>query len=725
MEDEKKQQEINELVLKAKVDKAAFTQLYNLYKGQIFGYLYNYLGDYSKAEEICQQTFISCYKHLASYEPRRKFSSWLYKIATNLAKDEIRRAKRHEGEVSLEAPIKKGEGKTIVYGDVIPDESLRPDIEPRQKELEAHILGVINSLPDKYKEVLLLCDVQGLSYEEAARILNSVPGTIGTQLRRARKLFRQKIKLEFGDLNFYLRILRPLRLLKKGMDKMMCLIIRPILSFYMDGRCLPAAARWIERHLEACPDCYAELNALQETVILLGQLNPVLALSAGFDAAFEGQLAGVRVKRIDLNWQRSIDNLQERLNTLLPPVWTPRPLPILVPARSIVSILLIVILSISYFHNYIGYLPQTLITTGQCFVYNAKKMEKIPLVPGMKLAKGDIVYADTGLVDLDLDDAYKIRLKKGTQLGVNSLTRSRTKGTTDLSLYKGIMLAMTQKRFSGSKMRITTPTGTAQVVGTRFMLIVSEDQTRTDLLVENGMVKFRSHYKKDMPGAGSLVTVFGNYKIVTKANELPSVPVPLTTEEEYALTEIDKIGQADGMPDIGMPINTEEISRIKIALGLSMTPQRVYELFRPCTIAINVTDGRKAEIHTMLEDAIELHKTAEKEDDKQLYMASIEKFKTAYESHPSEQYSPHILLYAGSCYVQLLMHEEALEAFNIIVTDYPESKWASIAQCAAGIIYEKKLNNPRKARRAYKNVIENYQDSLEVAEAEAGLSRLK
>ena len=101
----------DKLVAKARAgDEDAFKQLFNQYKGRILAYLYNYLGNYQKAEEICQDTFLSAYRHLATYEPREKFSSWLYKIATNLAKNEFIRRKRQKEKVSLEAPIKKGEG---------------------------------------------------------------------------------------------------------------------------------------------------------------------------------------------------------------------------------------------------------------------------------------------------------------------------------------------------------------------------------------------------------------------------------------------------------------------------------------------------------------------------------------------------------------------------------------------------------------------------------------
>ena len=118
------------------------------------------------------------------------FSSWLYRIATNCAKKELRK-RRHSVEVSLEKELTE-EGASLEQ--VAADDSMRPDYDARQTELKESIYKIVSSLDRKYGEVLLLCDVEGLSYEEAASVIGCNQITVGTRLRRARKMLYDTLK---------------------------------------------------------------------------------------------------------------------------------------------------------------------------------------------------------------------------------------------------------------------------------------------------------------------------------------------------------------------------------------------------------------------------------------------------------------------------------------------------------------------------------------------------
>jgi len=175
-----------ELVEKSKRgDKQAFTALVDRYSGKILGYLYRYMGDYHKAEDMVIETFLSVYNNLSNYEERGLFSSWLFRIATNCAKKELRK-KEHQVEVSLDKPLDDGEGTSLA--DLIADDMHRPDYSARESELKEFVYKAISKLDKKYKDALLLCDVEGMSQAEAAKILGSNPITIGTRLQRARKM---------------------------------------------------------------------------------------------------------------------------------------------------------------------------------------------------------------------------------------------------------------------------------------------------------------------------------------------------------------------------------------------------------------------------------------------------------------------------------------------------------------------------------------------------------
>ena len=182
-----------ELIEKAKGgDKQAFAELFDSYKDRIFGYIYRYVGDYQSAQDLTVETFLNAYNNLSKYEERGIFSSWLYRIATNCAKKELRRRNQRK-EVSLEEPV-ADESDNLNLGGIAADENTRPDNEASRKELKYYIYKVVRRLDKKYKDVLLLCVVEGMEYEEAAKILKCNPVTVGTRLRRARKILYDILK---------------------------------------------------------------------------------------------------------------------------------------------------------------------------------------------------------------------------------------------------------------------------------------------------------------------------------------------------------------------------------------------------------------------------------------------------------------------------------------------------------------------------------------------------
>ena len=182
-----------ELIEKTKLgDKQAFTVLFDRYEHKILGYLYRYVGDFQAAEDLTIDTFLNAYNHLSNYEERGTFSAWLYTIATNCAKKEFRKRNRLK-EVALEEPI-DGKVESPALGDMIADESKRPDSEAMKREFKEFIYKVLRKLDKKYKDVLLLCVVEGLQYEEAANILKCSAITIGTRLRRGRKMLYDALK---------------------------------------------------------------------------------------------------------------------------------------------------------------------------------------------------------------------------------------------------------------------------------------------------------------------------------------------------------------------------------------------------------------------------------------------------------------------------------------------------------------------------------------------------
>ncbi len=184
----------DELIFKAKHgDAKAFDVIHKRYLKKILNYVNRIVSDFQKAEEITQETFLQVYRHLDTYQPCGKLSSWIFKIATNLSKNELRsqRRKKYLG-ISLYTKL-IGEESDSELIDIIPDDAEKPDNHAERNELSKIIEKAIQALPLKYREVMLICEVYGYSYQEASDILNCTKANVGIRLCRARKKIKKII----------------------------------------------------------------------------------------------------------------------------------------------------------------------------------------------------------------------------------------------------------------------------------------------------------------------------------------------------------------------------------------------------------------------------------------------------------------------------------------------------------------------------------------------------
>jgi RNA polymerase sigma-70 factor, ECF subfamily len=172
---------------------AAFTQLVTKYKDALTNYLNVMVGDYDIAIELSQETFLRVYKNIGKYSNIYQFSTWIYKIATNLAIDELRYRKRR-GQVFYRNilgthPAREEDGPEFEVSDT----RRNPRDEILHKE-SSQILGdAIRSLPEKYRTAFIMKEVQELPYETIAEVLNCSPGTIKSRLHRAREFLQKKL----------------------------------------------------------------------------------------------------------------------------------------------------------------------------------------------------------------------------------------------------------------------------------------------------------------------------------------------------------------------------------------------------------------------------------------------------------------------------------------------------------------------------------------------------
>ncbi|MCK4561059.1 MAG: sigma-70 family RNA polymerase sigma factor [Calditrichia bacterium] len=171
-------------------DAYAFDLLVHRYKDPLLNFIYRFLSDLVESEDIVQETFYRVYKNKHYYKEVAKFSTWIYTIAGNLAKTELRRRKRRKvfsihKETAAEKELE------------LPDLKSDPEKEVNTIVTEKIIQKAITSLPQKFRQVIVLRDIQGFSYEEISSIIKVPLGTVKSRVNRAR------LKLQ-ADLSFLL-----------------------------------------------------------------------------------------------------------------------------------------------------------------------------------------------------------------------------------------------------------------------------------------------------------------------------------------------------------------------------------------------------------------------------------------------------------------------------------------------------------------------------------------
>jgi RNA polymerase sigma-70 factor (ECF subfamily) len=170
-----------------KGEREAFDELYQRYKRVILNYVYRYIGNFANAEELTQEVFVRAYLNIHRFEPRAKFSSWLFKIASNLCKNFLRDFRYERAVLSANRELEEGAEDAKEAIENIEDNKRGPDESAHLKETERLIREAMKLLHPKLKEALILCDMEGFSYEEAARIMRCNPMTVGSRLFRARE----------------------------------------------------------------------------------------------------------------------------------------------------------------------------------------------------------------------------------------------------------------------------------------------------------------------------------------------------------------------------------------------------------------------------------------------------------------------------------------------------------------------------------------------------------
>jgi RNA polymerase sigma-70 factor, ECF subfamily len=171
-------------------EKRAFNELVERYQSRLLNFVYRTTGDRERAEDLVQETFIRVYRHIHRFDQSKKFSTWIYTIASNLAKNELRNRSRNP--LVLFQTIKKNwaaDDRPLEWE----DSTYRPDDLFRKRHLKQLVESVVDELPTHHREVFVLREIEGKTYEEIADITGCNLGTVKSRLNRARNNFAQLI----------------------------------------------------------------------------------------------------------------------------------------------------------------------------------------------------------------------------------------------------------------------------------------------------------------------------------------------------------------------------------------------------------------------------------------------------------------------------------------------------------------------------------------------------
>ncbi len=171
-------------------EERAFQELVERYQTRLLNFVYRTIGDREKAEDLVQEVFIRVYRHLHRFDRSKKFSTWIYTIASNLAKNELRNRSRNP--LVLFQTIRKNwqdEDRPLQFEDA----HSRPDDLYRKRHLRELVEQSVEQLPEHHRTVFVLRELEGKSYEEIAEITDCNLGTVKSRLNRARNSFAEII----------------------------------------------------------------------------------------------------------------------------------------------------------------------------------------------------------------------------------------------------------------------------------------------------------------------------------------------------------------------------------------------------------------------------------------------------------------------------------------------------------------------------------------------------
>src|SRR5919205_2830759 len=172
-------------------EERAFQELVMRYQTRLLNFVFRTIGDRERAEDLVQEVFVRVYRHLHRFDQSKKFSTWIYTIASNLAKNELRNRSRNPLVLFQTLLKNRQEDQRPLEWE---DNTYRPDDLFRKRALKAQVDAAVDQLPEHHRTVFILREMEGKTYEEIAEITDTNLGTVKSRLNRARNSFARIIQ---------------------------------------------------------------------------------------------------------------------------------------------------------------------------------------------------------------------------------------------------------------------------------------------------------------------------------------------------------------------------------------------------------------------------------------------------------------------------------------------------------------------------------------------------
>jgi RNA polymerase sigma-70 factor, ECF subfamily len=179
-------------------DERAFAELVLAHEQKVYRLVWRMLASREEAEDMTQEIFVQVFKNIDTFRGDSKLSTWIYRIAVNLTRNRAkyltrRKHKSHSDITGEEDQEIHNEAQGVTTG-----ETRRPDLDAMGNQAERIVIQCLSELETEFREILVLRDVECLSYEEVGAITGLAPGTVKSRLHRARSLLRTEVELRLG-----------------------------------------------------------------------------------------------------------------------------------------------------------------------------------------------------------------------------------------------------------------------------------------------------------------------------------------------------------------------------------------------------------------------------------------------------------------------------------------------------------------------------------------------